>query len=226
MPGGVLTLAGAQTYTGNTTVASGTLSGSGIIIGATTVAASGSVVPGLGAGDTSSLLISNTLALAGNAQFFVNRTNAQNSSRISGVTSVTYGGSLTVSNLADALQLNDTFTLFSAAATSGSFTATNLPALTAGLKWVWNPSLGQLSVANAVTVNTTPTNIVSSVSGNTLTLAWPADHTGWRLQVQTNGLATGLNTNWSDVSGANATNSVNQVMNAANGAVFYRLVYP
>lgn len=77
-----------------------------------------------------------------------------------------------------------------------------------------------------VGVATNPTNIVTSVSGNVLTLSWPADHIGWRLQAQTNSLSTGLSTNWTDVAGSTSVNSVNMTINPANGAVFYRMVYP
>jgi hypothetical protein len=78
----------------------------------------------------------------------------------------------------------------------------------------------------APTVNTNPTSIVSSISGNQLTLTWPSDHTGWQLQVQTNSLSEGLGTNWVDVSGSTATDQVTIPMNPTNGCVFYRLVYP
>jgi hypothetical protein len=82
-----------------------------------------------------------------------------------------------------------------------------------------------LSVANSI--NSNPTNIVFSVTGgNQLTLAWPADHTGWRLQSQTNSLSAGLGTNWVDVTGSTATNQVLAPVNPVNGSVFYRLVYP
>ncbi len=76
------------------------------------------------------------------------------------------------------------------------------------------------------TVNTSPTNITTAVSGNVLTLSWPADHIGWRLQAQTNSLSVGINTNWADVTGSSATNQVSVPMNPANGTVFYRMVYP
>jgi len=62
--------------------------------------------------------------------------------------------------------------------------------------------------------------------GQHLALSWPSDHIGWRLQVQTNALATGLNTNWSDVAGSTTTNLINVTLDALNGAVFYRMVYP
>jgi Concanavalin A-like lectin/glucanases superfamily/Immunoglobulin domain/Immunoglobulin I-set domain len=79
-------------------------------------------------------------------------------------------------------------------------------------------------------VNTTPTNIVTAVTGSQgtgyqLTLSWPADHTGWTLQAQTNSLAVGINTNWVDVSGSGATNQVTVPLASTNGCVFYRLIY-
>ena len=76
------------------------------------------------------------------------------------------------------------------------------------------------------TVNQNPTNIVASVSGNQLTLAWPVDHTGWQLQVQTNSLSVGLGANWFPVSGSTGVNQVVVPMDPAKGSVFYRLVYP
>ena len=75
-------------------------------------------------------------------------------------------------------------------------------------------------------VNTTPTNLTAVVTGNTLTLSWPSDYVGWRLQAQTNLLSTGLGTNWADVPGSASVNSVNVNINPENGAVFFRMVYP
>jgi hypothetical protein len=57
-------------------------------------------------------------------------------------------------------------------------------------------------------------------------LQWPADRTGWRLQVQTNALNLGLTANWFDVPDATATNQMTLPVNPANPTVFYRLVYP
>jgi len=72
-------------------------------------------------------------------------------------------------------------------------------------------------------VNTSPTNIVTSISGNQLTLAWPADHIGWTLQSQTNSLNTGLTTTWYDVDGSTTTNQVIITIDPANPTVFYRM---
>ncbi len=85
--------------------------------------------------------------------------------------------------------------------------------------------------ANSVQVSatpssTTPVNLAMSASAGVLDLSWPADHTGWRLQVQTNSTSTGLGTNWFDVAGSTATNSVSLPVDANNGSVFYRLTYP
>lgn len=97
---------------------------------------------------------------------------------------------------------------------------------------VFNYALNATEVSNeyngiiTVLVNTNPTNIVTSVSGNQLTLSWPADHTGWELQAQTNGLGAGLGANWVPVTGSTTVNQLVVPMNPANGTVFYRLVYP
>ena len=57
-------------------------------------------------------------------------------------------------------------------------------------------------------------------AGNQFQLSWPADHTGWRLQMQTNGLGT----NWLTVLNANYLNVLSLPM--TNGSAFFRLVYP
>jgi len=55
------------------------------------------------------------------------------------------------------------------------------------------------------------------------TIAWPADHLGWILQAQTNGLSTGQ---WLDLPGSSDVNSVAHPIAQANVAVFYRLRQP
>jgi sugar lactone lactonase YvrE len=78
-----------------------------------------------------------------------------------------------------------------------------------------------------VVVPSTNSASISFTAGNgSLQLSWPLDHTGWRLQVQTNLPTVGLTTNWADVSGATATNQISVPVNPANGNVFYRLIYP
>lgn len=75
-------------------------------------------------------------------------------------------------------------------------------------------------------VSSTPTNIVASVSGNQLTLSWPASHLGWILQSQTNNLNAGLKPNWFDVSGSGSSTQAVININRANPTVFFRLRSP
>ena len=240
--GGSLTLAGTNTYSGATTVsngtllvngaignsavtvAGGTLGGSGLIRGAVTVQSGGTLSPGASIG---TLTISNRLTLAGTTLMEINSTNGQ-SDLVQGVTNLTYGGSLMVSNVAGIQPTNgQTFQLFSVPATfSGNFSSIT-PALTGGQSWSFNPTNGVLSLV--ASVNTNPTNLTFTVTSGTMNLSWPADHTGWRLLVQTNNLAAGLslNTNdWMTVPGSSATNQLSLPIDPAKPTEFYRLVYP
>ena len=196
-----------------------TLNGVGNITGNVSNLVNSTIRVGLG-----NLNISGAAKLAGTNILQLNRTNIITHSEIIAASFV-ISGPLTVTNVGPALQGGDTFQLFNLAVTG--FSATNLPALTGGLSWTNKLAInGSLAVVAGNSVNTTPTNITASVSGNVLTLAWPADHTGWRLQAQTNSVSTGLTGTWSDVTGSTLVNTVNVTINPANGTVFYRMVYP
>jgi len=134
---------------------------------------------------------------------------------------VTYGGTLQITNVGAALQAGDAFTLFIATSHSGNFT--NLVG-SPGSGLVYSFTNGILSVVTPLAANST--NITFSVTGNALTLTWPADHLGWLLQAQTNTVTTGLGTNWVTVSGSSTTNQIVFPLNATNGSVFYRLAHP
>ena len=144
--GGTLLLTGSSTAASAVTVNAGTLGGNGYIGGPTTNAAGGTLQPGLGGLDTSTLTIANDLTLSGNALFALNRTNAQNAAQVAGIGTVYYGGTLTVTNVGDAVQAGDTFILFAATSYSGDFTTINLPPLSGGLQWQWTPTSGTLTV--------------------------------------------------------------------------------
>ena len=88
---------------------------------------------------------------------------------------------------------------------------------------------GSLQVVLPVTIATNPTNLTFSVSSGTLNLSWPADHTGWRLLVQTNHLQQGLSSNtndWMTVPGSTTVNSASFPINPALPTEFYKLINP
>ena len=174
----VLVLTGANTYAGPTvvsngalvvngsllgggpvTVAGGALHGSGVITGPVTVQADaclcpdGLVVANIGSSgiDGVDMTVSNTLWLAGTAWMGINRTNTHNSDRVIGISTVTYGGTLTMTNRGPALQAGDSFKLFDASNYVGSFAAIS-PA-TPGIGIVWDMSYlpvdGTLRIASA-----------------------------------------------------------------------------
>jgi len=70
------------------------------------------------------------------------------------------------------------------------------------------------------------TNLNAQINGNNLQLSWPPDHLGWRLQIQSNNLNSGLGTNWVDWPGTTNVVQTNLIINPANGSVFLRQVYP
>ena len=71
-----------------------------------------------------------------------------------------------------------------------------------------------------------PTELGLAMAGNQLQLNWPADHTGWLLQAQTNSLAVGLGTNWSNIAGSAQTNQMTLPLDTTDDAVFFRLMRP
>ena len=83
-------------------------------------------------------------------------------------------------------------------------------------------------VSRPAFTNATPTNIYSApISSATLYLAWPGDHTGWKLQSQTNSLTTGIDpANWATLVGSSATNEFFMPIVKTNATVFYRMVSP
>ena len=79
------------------------------------------------------------------------------------------------------------------------------------------------SVFTVTNLLTSPLLTWTQNGGSNLVFTWPADHRGWRLQVQTNSLVSGIGTNWITMPGSISVTSVTNPINPANGSVFYRL---
>lgn len=256
---GMLTLTGANNYSGSTTISAGilALSGSGSIADSTnvTIAAgatlevrglggqtlslnSGQILKGGGTvtGNlevpasaticpTGTLTVQGNVGLRGVLIMGLDCTNAQNSDRMDCV-SGTFdgGGTLIVTNLGPALQFGDLFQLFNGPIKG--FSHVILPPLTRGKIWINRLAIdGTIQVA--VPPSMVPANLTEEVATeDELALMWPADHIGWRLQMQIDNPGTGLGTNWVEVYGASTNDLMTMPIISTDGCVFFRLVYP
>ena len=183
--------------------------------GAVTVNSGGTLVPATAAVGT--LTVNNSLTLAGNTLVKLNKGLAQSNDVVNVSGTLAYGGTLTVTNIGSALVAGDSFRVFKSGGT-GSMTVSG----NAGSGLGFSFTDGVVSVV--ATGPSGPGVITNSVSGNTLSLSWPAGQ-GWKLQMQTNSLAAGLGTNWVYITDGTIT-STNITVDPAKAAVFYRLVYP
>jgi hypothetical protein len=122
-----------------------------------------------------------------------------------------------------------TFNLLNYTLETGTlFTNTVLPG-PGYLTWTTNygSTIYSISVVAHIATNTTPTNVfISTLTGTNVLVEWPGDHTGWRLQSQTNPLSSGLGTNWVALSGSSLTNQIVMPIDKTLGTVFYRMIYP
>ena len=203
-----------------------TLGGAGTIAGAVVIQLGATLSPA--GGGVGTLTLNNALTFSGNLSVQVNKSLAQTSDLVvvSGVLTNTGGSTVTVANLGPALAAGDSFTLFSRPLLNGK--ALTIQGGGAGVVWTNKLDVdGSIAVLSVLPpVNTTPTNIVATVSGRNLNLSWPADHLGWRLQVQTNALNVGLSRNWFDWPNSTNVTSVSVPLSPQNPTVFLRLVYP
>lgn len=247
-----LALSATETYTGPTIISAGTLAvngalnassavtattggllgGTGTVNGSVTVTNGGGIAPGNSIG---TLTVNNAVTMYGGttSYFEVNKTNSTKDVLVVNG-NITYNGTLVVSNLApaSALAVGDTFQLFQVSGTkTGTFTNIIGGPLATGMGFVFTNTTGTLAVVQ--TVNPNPTNITFSVTNSAgaqvLSLSWPVDHTGWRLQVQTNTLAVGIQTptnTWYDVPNSTTINATNYVINPNTPTLFFKMVYP
>jgi len=210
---------GSGTGSGSVTVNGGVLGGTGTIAGAVTIFDGGTIAPGNSIG---ALTISNSLTLSGVTVMELNAA-ARTNDLVRGLTMVTYGGTLALSNLSGTVTASSAFKLFSANSYHGAFAALTPAIPSPGLAWNTN-TLGTDGTLRLV--STSPVTMSNSRSGSLLNFSWPADHIGWRLQVQTNSISVGLATDWRDAPNSIATNLMTLTLDPNAGCVFYRLVYP
>jgi autotransporter-associated beta strand protein len=150
----------------------------------------------------------NLVATAGDGQVTLSWNDVANAANYLVFRSLTNGGpytpiyAVTTTNYTDTLLLNGTNYFYVVKAANGVGASANS------------------TQVSARPVSTIPPTSSIALIGNQLQLGWPADHTGWRLQMSTN-LST---TNWQDVAGTDATNSVSII--PTNSNAFFRLVYP
>lgn len=223
---GTIYLDQISTYTGTTVVTNGTLAGVGGVSGPLVVGPAGNLEAGDAGGIGYFTLESTPLTLHGNTTLRISKTGGSITyDQISGASSTTFGGVLTVTNItsdATPLAAGDTFQLFGSGGTGNFTSIVGSPGT--NLAYQFTPATGVLSVV----VNTVPNNpypIGFSVSGNTLKLAWPNDP-GWILQSQTNSAGVGLGANWVDVAGSSSVTNSSITINPANPTVFFRLRHP
>ena len=110
----------------------GTLNGTGAVNGPTAIQSGGQLSVGTSAA-TGTLTINNTLSLAGTTVLKITKNGGITvADKVAGMTTVTYGGALVVTNITSdghLLAAGDTFTLFSANSFAGSFANFVLPTI-------------------------------------------------------------------------------------------------
>ena len=247
--GGTLTLTAANTYTGNTIIASGTLalSSSGTINNTASIAISAGATFDVSAISAYTLSGSTTLSASGSTgtAAIINGASGGTVSLGSQPVALTYDGTDVALNIAQGtLVLNgNAFTVNTASglplaagtypivqqasgsiSSSGSYPAVTGTAIGAGYTGAISVSGNTVSL---VIQSGPPTpKMTYSVSGGTMGISWSASYLGWTLQVQTNALNVGLqmaSNAWFDIPGTAAVTSTNLPINRANPSVFYKL---
>jgi len=222
---GTLTLTGANTYTGGTAVNLGSLVISTVSAANGNYTVANSATLGVNNVSGGSALANNLTVAAGSTLEFQNV--ASTIMPLIAAGSMTVNGGCTVKITgASGLVAGNAYPLIS---DSGSFSG-SFANLQLQMPYGWRGTLAQFGnqivLTNVAVVATTAPQMNVTPGSQQLQIAWPADHTGWRLQAQTNMLSAGLETNWTDVPAATVTNQIIVPIVATNASVFFRLVYP
>jgi autotransporter-associated beta strand protein len=232
--GGTVTFNGANdTYFGLTSVSNGTLivnglnetssthvyvgglGGDGEFTGPMTMEPGTTLSPGASLG---TLTCDSDLTIGGNLVIEVNCSVSPSNDLVvvGGVLSNSAPGTLTVKNLGSTpLQVGDKFTVFSRPLLNGAV----ISVIGARATWINNLAVdGSIYVATVVP----PPTLTFTQAGNNLQFSWSDGLNSFKLQAQTNRFNAGLGTIWSDYPGG-GTSPITVVIDAANGATFFRL---
>jgi len=185
---GLVALSGADSYIGMTGITNiamrvdgtlsttaviatngGTLGGSGSITAPVTIQSGGNLAAGDGAPGT--LTVNGAVTFQAGSTNIAYVSGSSGNSKVTGVSSITYAGTLAPVVTSGTITNGQTFTLFSAASPSGNFTATNgTPG--AGMTWYFNPTTGVLTaIGPSIIVPNVPPHITSfSLSGNNVSI--------------------------------------------------------
>ena len=145
---GTLRFDGTNTYTGTTLVSAGTLCGFATIAGPVNVASGATLLPGTTTA-IGTLNINNSLTLSNGATALmkVSLDGGTNNDMVSGLASVSYGGSLVVTNVGvSSLAAGGSFQLFNATSHTGNFSSVTVLPSGSG---TFNPATGILTIAPA-----------------------------------------------------------------------------
>jgi autotransporter-associated beta strand protein len=243
--GGDITLSGTNRYTGDTTIAAGAtlelLANGSISNTANIIISDGGILnPTLRSDATIVLGTTQTLKANGVAQVNGNLINngtmqfritkagaVLTNDSVVGLSTITYGGILKlIVSASPQLTTSDTFKILDAGSYNGVFSSLQPATPGPGLAWDTNSLATDGTLRIAAGTVPTGTNITFQVSGNQLTLSWPSNYIGWRLQGQTNAAGAGLSTNWFDVPNATTTNQIITTIGKNSGSVFFRMIYP
>ena len=203
--GGTLTLGAANSYTGNTTVASGllqvtgsiasgssvtiasggVLAGAGVINGPVTVQQGGTLTPGGTLSPLSTLTFGSSLTLSSGSTsvFEISQSPMTNDvAKVAGA--LTSGGTLIVTNISGlGLSFGDSFQLFNAGSYNGSFTNVQLPALSSGQGWNTN-ALNTAGTISVVALTAPTIAGIQIVNGN-LVISGSGGPANWNYCVMT-----------------------------------------
>ena len=168
--GGTLTLDGANTYSGNTTINAGTLA----LRGNGSIASSPQISIATGATLDVSAVTSSGYSLNGSGTLAlnVNKTGATltQGQLVLGAKNIAYGGTLTVTASGSALAAGDSFILITSTGTkNGWFNSVSVPSLASGISWHTN-KLAMTGVLDIYTFSTTalalttPVNTAATIS--------------------------------------------------------------